>query len=330
MTAAGRLDLPIINSTRVPTTINGGAGDDTFVTAGVLNADFGNITGALTLNGGAGANNLTVNDQDDLGNDTYTVAAGSIQRTSSAGVTFSNIGAVFIEGGGGNDTYNVDSTAAVTPVTINVAPGVATGNNTFNVSPDDKDLDDIAGLLTVNAVGGGANTLNLDDRQNARADETYTVTSAAVTRGGTAGVAFSGMQDIVLNGGGDGNTIHVESTAAGTSTTVNAGSGNDTINVGKADNLNDILGPLTVHGQGGMDTLNINDQSAVRPQTYTLTASTLTRSNPVTSPVTITFGTSLSLVVNGSSGGNAFVVTAPPACQGDAQGRRRHELADRA
>ncbi len=308
-----------IDGTSVPTTINAGAGDATFDT-GLFSENFGNVTGPLTLNGGAGANTLTVNDHDDTGDDTYTVTTGSIQRTGSAGVTYNDVGAVTINGGSGNVTYNVNSTEEGTPVTI----GAGAGNNTINVDGrgeviiGDKDffetdnLSFINGPLTVSAAGGGANTLNVDD-QHAIGSETYTVAAAAVTRGGTAGVAFSGIQDVVLNGGSDGNTINVQSTGSGTSTTVNAGSYNDTINVGEADNLNDIQGALTVHGQGGTDILNINDQSAVRPQTYTLTASTLTRSNPVTSPVTMTFGTSLSLVVNGSSGGNAFVVTAPPA-----------------
>src|SRR5262249_37334469 len=56
-------------------------------------------------------------------------------------------------------------------------------------------------------------------------------------------------------------------------------SGNDTISVGDLFNtLNEIRGALTVNGQAGFDTLNINDQGSTVPHTYTILSTTVTRS----------------------------------------------------
>ena len=292
-----------INGTSMPTLLNAGAGNDKFVITPAFE-NLGHIAGTLSIEGGGGTDSVIVDDQDDTGKDTYTITASSIQRTGSAEITYEGVNAVTINGGASeNIVYNVDGTHAGTPVTINAG----TGDNTFNVSPVDQNLDNIAGQLIVSAATGGTNFLNVED-QNAPQAKTYSVTSKAITRSGAKRISFSGIQDIVLDGGGDGNTINVRSTGAGTSTTVNAGSGDDTINVGHDDKLNDIQGDLTVHGQAGTNTLNINDQGAVAAQTYTLAGDILTRSGAAP----IMFGTSLSVVVNGSSGGNTFVVSAMP------------------
>jgi hypothetical protein len=80
-------------------------------------------------------------------------------------------------------------------------------------------------------------------------------------------VHFSGFANLV--GGSGGNTFNVQSTTAGRTLTLNAGAGSNTVNVGNAANtMNDILGVLTVNGQGGTTTLNLNNQGEGYPNGF--------------------------------------------------------------
>ena len=209
------------------------------VTIGNSSTGVQGIDAHVSITGSAPSTNLTIDDAGDTTSPVYTLTSGRLTGPSPAPISWddSNIDALTIDGGSGNSTYGIDSTPAATTI------DAGTGNNTIDVSPTDKNLQSLGGLLTVNAVPGGANTLNVDDQQYATKATTYTVTSTAITRSGTNNsIYYSGMQNIVLNGGGGkGNTIDVQNTAAGTSTTVNAGTGSDTIEVANADNLNAIL-----------------------------------------------------------------------------------------
>ena len=64
---------------------------------------------------------------------------------------------------------------------------------------------------------------------------------------------------------------------------------------------------MTVNGNGGTDTLNIEDQGPVSPHTYHLTATTLTR----TSAGTITYGTVEAVHITAGSGNDPFFVDSP-------------------
>src|SRR5262249_22382074 len=145
----------------------------------------------------------------------------------------------------------------------------------------------------------GADTLNFNDQADA-ANDTYTVTSTALTRTNAVTVSPVAVETWVVNAGGGANPINVLGTAAGTGVTVNAGGGSDTVNVGGGNSLSGIQGALTVNGQLGTNTLNLNDQADPGAQTYTLSATTLARSGAAA----VTYGTFTSLVLNASSGGN--------------------------
>lgn len=71
------------------------------------------------------------------------------------------------------------------------------------------------------------------------------------------------------------NTYNVTGTPQGTNTTIYNGSNSDTVNVGDGNNtLDGILGDLSVFGA---QNLLINDQGTFVGQTYTQTASSVTR-----------------------------------------------------
>jgi hypothetical protein len=72
---------------------------------------------------------------------------------------------------------------------------------------------------------------------------------------------YNGAQNLTLNTGTGVETINVESTAAGTNTTINEnGAANDTMNVSPtAQNLNTIQGPLFFNGNAGNSVVNLRD-----------------------------------------------------------------------
>jgi hypothetical protein len=85
-----------------------------------------------------------------------------------------------------------------------------------------------------------------------------------------AAVNYAGVQLASLTvgaGGGAGNIINVESTAAGMTTTVNGGSGGSTINLSPtAHNLANLAGQVNINGEGGTNTLNAFDQATTLSQ----------------------------------------------------------------
>ena len=100
----------------------------------------------------------------------------------------------------------------------------------------------------------------------------------------STGVAYSGLKALNLKLGGPSAapayTINVQSTAAGTTSTITAQTFSNTWNVGSlaptvsGGVLDNLAGPLVLVGNG--DTLNIDDTGSAVAKTGTLTDSTLT------------------------------------------------------
>ncbi len=171
----------------------------------------------------------------------------------------------------GANTINVGSTAGNTPA----SPG---------------NLNGIQGALTI--TGTGNDTLNTDDSGDA-GSSTGTLTSDTLnglTMGGS-GIAYTGIANLNIYLGSHGNTFYVQSTSQTTLTTLNDGSGANTINLGSnagapgplvngnAPNtgsvLDNVLGNLIINGSGS-DTLNLDDTGSTVGKTLTMTASTIT------------------------------------------------------
>jgi hypothetical protein len=89
------------------------------------------------------------------------------------------------------------------------------------------------------------------------------------------------------------SAFNVQSTAAGTASTINVGTGSDVINVGGATNgtVDPIQAPVTVNGQGANTILNVNDQDAGSDMGYDLYGNkiNLTPVNPSIPPQTINY-----------------------------------------
>ena len=175
-----------------------------------------------------------------------------------------------LDGGSGNDTYNIESTAAATQV------GVAAGNgtNTFNISPTAKDLSTIQGNLTVSS-GSNNNALVLDDQANS-ANSTYSLVGSTVSRTGTATITYLSVNSLVLNGGSGNDIYNIQGTGGETPVSIVAGKGNDTFNVSPSSkNLGTVNAPLSINGGGGNDSMVLDDQAYPTSTTYVLTPTTV-------------------------------------------------------
>jgi hypothetical protein len=256
-------DVFHVLTTGTATAINLGSHGD------VLNVGNGShplsgVAGALTVNGVGGSDNLFLEDAADNAAATYAVTSTTIQGGGSALITYASMPTVTIDGGTGNNTFNVESTAAGTSTTIDNGLGGSHGSvYTVNVSPAAKLLDNIQGALALNFPVGTV-ALNLNDLNYNTAD-TYTLTASTVTRGGTfAGVTYSGNTHLTLNGGNKNNTYEVNSSTG--AITINGGAGDTNF----YDNIPGITNALTfnggignnwVIGPGGTNTWNITSNN---------------------------------------------------------------------
>jgi hypothetical protein len=120
----------------------------------------------------------------------------------------------------------------------------------------------------------------------------------------------TGMKSLALDGGAATSTFGLQGTSAGTSTTVNAGTSGDQINVGSAANTLDPITGLTINGTGHT-TLTLNDQGAAVRENYLVYTGQIAR-GPITSPSTsqtqiVTYSGLASITLNGADiSGNVF------------------------
>jgi hypothetical protein len=254
-------DYVYVRRTTGPLTVNVQGGAEVDVRNAANNLD--DIQGAVAVHASNnGSYELSVDDQHTSAPHTYTVTATSISRAGVASISYANASAVTLYGylAGGN-TINVQGTPSNTVVDIQPGGGVV------NVGSPTNSLDTIQGLLYVLA---GVDQLNIND-QGAGAPETYglaTGSNYAITRSGTAPILYgAGVRHLAVNGGSHGNTFNIEATQAGTTATVNTGSGANTINLSPtAHNLNNLAGLVNINGQGSNNTLDAYDQATTFAQ----------------------------------------------------------------
>jgi hypothetical protein len=237
-------DSIVVLTTGTATTINVDGGSDSIL-VGSGSHPLSGVAGALTVNGVGGGDSLYLEDAADSAAATFFVTSTTIQGGGSGLITYGSIPTVTIDGGSGNNTFNVESTAAGTSTTIdNGLAGSHTSVYTVNVSPAAKLLDNIQGALALNFPVGTV-ALNLNDLNYNTAD-TYTLTASTVTRGGTfAGVTYGGTTNLTLNGGNKNDTYEVNSTNG--AITINGGAGDTNF----YDNIPGLTTPLTFNGGAG-------------------------------------------------------------------------------
>jgi hypothetical protein len=227
----------------------------------------------------------------------------SFSYTNTAKITYTQPHSLVIEGGPTGNTFTVQTTACQTPTTIDAGAGndvvnvLATnatgpltvdgagGNDLVRVGsvaafagdtgPDGGKLANVQGAVTVLNSAGTA-TLVIDDSGDPAAYGGVHVASGSLTGlGGAAAIHWSGTPTRLYLGGTAGqagNTVSVDASVSGGLPEIFSGPGNDTFTVLHPS----VNNTLTVHGEGGNDTVNVIDPNAA-DAVYAFDGTTLTR-----------------------------------------------------
>jgi hypothetical protein len=246
--------------------------------APLIGGTLAGIVGPVFVSGGT--NTVNVDDTGDAAGNSGTLTATTLTGFGmGAGITYSGVVALNISLGSGGDIFNVQSTHATTVTTLNTGLG-ANVVNVGSLAPMTGGIvDGIQGALII--VGGGNDTLNVDDTGSAPA-KTGTLTATTLTGlgMGAAGITYSGVIALNISLGSGSDIFNVQSTHATTVTTLNTGLGANVVNVGSlapatGGIVDGIQGALILQGSGN-DTLNVDDTGTTADKTGTLTATTLT------------------------------------------------------
>ncbi len=243
-----------------------GGGDDDVISFNLFSGDLDLITFPVTVAGGSGADNLYILDNSDVGTRTYDIEYNHVSRGGLwGGVTFSSLDSVTLTGSDSNSTFNVGDSFVSTTTAFVINAG--DGNDSLNLGSGDIGYFD--GLVTFDG-GVGTDPITVNDSASNNVGP-WTITSTNVSRITAGGLDYSGAESLLVLGGITGSNFTVNSTAAGTPLTIDAGFGNDSIAV-QNHSLNF---EVTVIGGAGDDLLYVNTDNTgtanvrlVGPETF--------------------------------------------------------------
>jgi hypothetical protein len=276
------------------------------------------IRGALTVTGTTGNDTIVVRNM--ASNSAFVEVLVNGQR-QYAGL-WSALTGITIQPTTGNDTVNIENSAAGVPISINEGDGT----DTVNISPTAHNLANIQGNVTVTG-GPGTDTLDIFDQANS-SGVTWTFAGSTITRTGSALISYGTLTNFVnVTGGSGNNTYNLTGPGATSGTTLNVGTGRDTVNLQSIS-----IRPLTINSAGGSgadainlgnsslsldgilvavtvnaaatDTLTLNDQGSTAAHTYTVSANSITRAGGPT----VTYSGVGNLLLGGSNGGDTFIL----------------------
>jgi hypothetical protein len=308
----------------------GNGGDGVFIQSGATNNTVGGTaTGAGNLISGNAGDGVNLYGSGTSGN----LVQGNYIGTDVTGQTAlgNGVDGLFVAAGATNNTVGGTAAGARNVIAANHANGVAitdigttanlvqgnyigTDASGSQALPNGGDGVLIYGGATGNTIVGtaaGGDTRVVVSNQGGEFGNTFTITATAVILASQGqALSYANLQGLELDTGPGPNTVNVEGTADGTATTVNAGSGRNTVNVGQGT-LDTIHGNLTVNGTGNT-TVALNDQNNTAAGTsYQVWADFALRSN---GPV-VRYGGLSALVLNAGNvvGGNTVFVLSTPA-----------------
>ncbi len=320
----------------VPIQISLGSGEDTVI-LGEFGHQLDRVRGSVSVTGGHGKDTLRLDDSQgfDVLTD-YTITSGGVTRTAltpfgstvRASISYSNVGAIELDGGHGVNFFAVQSTPAGS---FTLKTGVAPLNSIV-VGDVNHTLNGIHGALSL-IGGGGVDLLQIDDSLSYNIPVTYTVTSGGLSRAGVAlvngtpaavntSIRFSNIGNIELDGGIVLNFYDIQGTPGGEFTVKTNTAPLNSIVVGDVNHtLNGIHGILRVVGSGGSDVLRLNDsQSYNIPVTYTITSGGVDRAGlalvagmPTAANASIRFSGVGSVELDGGIAVNTFAVLSLPS-----------------
>jgi Ca2+-binding RTX toxin-like protein len=355
---ADLFDIDVIGNTAGVLNIDGGGGGDSYVVnlrggdtdTDITIGDSGSSgTDTLVVNGTAGVEHITLtgtflkqgSNSEVLnysGIDVLTV--NTLGDADEVTILSTYAGPVTLNSGDGDDVIAVRSVSG--PTTIDTGSGtdrINVGSLATIAANTGGTLNAIGASLTIGGGADGGDVLDLDDSGDTAANTTGQLTAAALTGlGTTSGSGYGGIEDLRVhlgsgddqflvlgtytqatriddNGGND--TISVR--AIGGATTIDAGAGDDRVNVGSnasasgntGGTVNAIGAPLTVAGgAAGADVLDVDDGGDGAANTGELTGMALTGLGMASG---IAYGTIEDLRIHLGAGNDQLLVTATHA-----------------
>lgn len=248
-------------------TVNGGGGADSVVVGNA--GSLAGINRPLSISDTGGGMALELDDSANATGRTVAIGASSITGLAPGAIDYANLSSLNVKMGSGGDTVTVTGTPAVTALntgagddTVNVpamtnplAIDGQSGADTVNVS-NAGNAQNIQAALTVSNANGST-TLNIDDSADATA-RVVNVGPGTITGLTPATITFSDISHLILRGGVGGNVFTIADPSSG-DVTVNAGEGDDTVNV-----LALTAAPLLVDGQGGTNNVTVGDAGSLQ------------------------------------------------------------------
>jgi hypothetical protein len=269
----------------VPLTVNLGNGADT-VDVSPTAHNLNNIGGLITVHTGLGTDSLNVFDQSNGANQDFTLAATSVARFGAAPITFGPaMKFITVNGGNGNNTYNVLGTA-LNGETLNTGNGhdainveetgsggvftinEGTGGDDVHLGAGAENLDHLQGTINVNGNSFGVDNLTVDDQANTGA-QIFSLKSDSISRTGAGLIQYNLLNNLSVLTGTGGGQFNVLGTSAVTSI---VGHATGVVNIGNAGSVQQILGPLTITDPpvGAFFTINVDDSADMTPSTVSL------------------------------------------------------------
>jgi serine protease len=228
-----------------------------------------------------------------------------------------------VNGGIGNDTFNVLSTAAGVTTLVN---GRA-GSKTVTVGSAGS-VQNVQGPLSLNNTGGNIG-VQLDDSTDA-GSRTATVTAGSIVGLSPGAISVASLRSLRIDEGTGSNTVTIAGTPTGVPVQLNTGTGSnvasvqgtgsgstltvqgqsavDTVVAGGPSGVQNIAGPVNVANSNGITNLTIDDGADGTPRTFSVDVSQVSG----LAPAQISYANLGSLTVYGGSGGNTVTVVATP------------------
>ena len=162
--------------------------------------------------------------------------------------------------------------------------------------------------MVIDQTGGGATNLTMD-RQTIGG-----TTYGRLVGLSSANILYDTLGTLDVNLGAAADTVKVRSTQAGLLTRVSTGGGTDSVYVGSTDldstsTVNDLSGGLVIDGQGGSDTIRVNDSGDSANNGGMLTFNTITGLGTAG----ITYQNIETLNIDLGSGNDAFTIASTHA-----------------
>lgn len=265
-TGAGADDLTL-RSVQSATELDAGAGNDDITIGG---GRLDRVSAALAIDAGAGQDRIAFDDSEQASGKQGSLRAGSAQAAlaglgTAEGITFAGAEELGLALGSGNDELEVTEIGTGIGATLNLGGGADTLRLGNLAGAAGQGLAGLQGALAIDAGAQGTGTADALIVSAARVVNGQDVVLDGVLADsllsglglGAQGLTFAGFESVDLSLGAAADHLAITGVAASTRTTVHAGAGHDSIEVGslaQGSSLTAIAADLVLDaGAGGAD-----------------------------------------------------------------------------